>query len=81
MLQSSAVSISQITPGYKRVMQIDEAPEAAGKYIYFNSTESFSSFLPVAVAVELPPTVLAAFYVCKDEEKRGGEVREATIIT
>lgn len=27
------------------------------------------SFLPVAVAMELLPTMLAAFYVCKDEEK------------
>lgn len=40
----------------------------------------FSSFLPVAVAVELQPTMLAAFYVCKDEEKRGGEMREAKIM-
>lgn len=38
----------------------------------------FPSFLPVAVAMELPPTMLAAFYVCEDEEKRGGGgMREA----
>lgn len=57
-------------------MQIDEAPVAAGNSIYFNSKARFSSFLPVAVAMELPPTMLTAFYVCKDEEKRVKEMRE-----
>lgn len=34
---------------------------------------SFPPFLPVAVAVELSPTVLATFYIWKYEEKIGGE--------
>ena len=38
------------------------------------------SFLPVAVAVELPPTMLATFYVCIDEEKGGGGMKDAKII-
>lgn len=67
-------------------MQIDEAPVVAGKYIgtpliLTAQTVFFLLFLPVAVAVELPPTVLAAFYVCNDSEKRGQEMKEAEIIS
>lgn len=33
MVQSAAVSMSRITQGYEEVMQMDEAPVVAGKYI------------------------------------------------
>lgn len=56
-------------------MQIDEAHVAAGNSIYFNAKACFSLYLPVAVAMELPPTMLAALYVCENEERRGGEMR------
>ena len=80
MAQSAAVSMSRITQGYEEVMQINEAPVVAGKYIVTPFIFTLQpSFLPVAVAVELPPAVLAAFYVCEDEEKRGGEMRGAKI--
>lgn len=38
---------------------------------------SFSLFIPVAVAVELPPTVLAAFYVCDGERREEGKLDES----
>lgn len=70
MLQMQNVCMENNSRLEQTLMQIKEANMVEGLLTGFKRNSGvFSLFIPVAVAVELPPTVLAAFDVCGGGEE------------